>query len=133
MLRLLAAQQGLALAALRMVMGVLLGYAGQAKVFRGDWAVSTLDGLGLPLPHLLGPLLSLLELAGGLALFVGLFTRVVGLLFAAEFLVATLVMINLHGPLGAQLEMMLLMGSVVLATHGAGAFALDRPGQRWEP
>ena len=129
----LADQQSLALTALRAVMGVILGYAGQLKVFRGDLAVGAFTDLGIPLPWLLGPAVSLLELCGGLALFLGLFTRLLGVLFACEFLVASLLIVNVRGMLGARLEYLLVAGAIVLATQGAGALALDRPGHRWEP
>ena len=133
LIRTLAAQQGLALALLRAVMGVMLGYAGQLAVFRGDLGVARLDALGIPLPQVLGPVFSLLELGGGLALFVGLFTRVLGVLLALEFLLLSVFTLSVHGLLTGRLEVMLLAGSIVLATHGAGAFAMDRPGHPWEP
>ncbi len=129
----LANQQGLALAALRAVMGVIIGYAGNLKVFRGDLGVAQFTDLGLPLPQVLGPAISLLELAGGLALFLGLFTRVLGLLFAVEFLVATAVVTAGAGLLGARLELLLCIGGLLLAARGGGAFGLDRPGAPWEP
>jgi len=132
-LRLLAEQDGLALAALRMAMGVILGYAGQRKVFLADWGVDLLGRMGVPLPFALGPLVSVLELAGGFALFIGLFTRWLGVVFALEFAVATGLMAGIHGLGGARLELMMLVGALLLACRGAGAFSLDRPGHPWEP
>jgi putative oxidoreductase len=132
-MRTLAAQRELALTALRVVMGVIVGYAGQLKVFRGDMGVSAFHALGVPLAEVLGPVLSLLELVGGFALFVGLFTRVLGVVFALEFLLLAALTVHVRGILGARLEYLLLAGALVLACHGAGALALDRPGQRWEP
>lgn len=129
----LAGQQALALTLLRGAMGIILGHAGQLKVFRGDLAVSAFSELGIPWPQVLGPAVSLLELGGGLALFVGLFTRVLGVLFAAEFLVASALIVNVRGLMGARLEYLLVAGALVLATNGAGALALDRPGHPWEP
>jgi len=85
------------------------------------------------LPELAGPVVSVLELGGGVLLVVGLFTRILGVLYTIEFIVASLVIINLKGLMGARLEYMILVGAIVLATHGAGTLCLDRPGQKWEP
>lgn len=133
LIRSLAGQQELALALLRAVMGVILGYAGQLAVFRGDLAVGRFSALGIPLAQVLGPVVSFLELGGGLALFVGLFTRVLGVLFALEFLLLSVFTLSAHGLAAGRLELVLLVGAIVLATRGAGAFSMDRPGQPWEP
>jgi putative oxidoreductase len=132
-MRTLAAQQGLALALLRAVIGVMLGYAGQQALFRGDLGVGELQALGVPLAGPLGPVLSAFALVGGLGLFVGLFTRVLALLFALEYVLLAGFNVNLQGVAAARLDLLLLAAMLVLATHGAGAYALDRPGQRWEP
>lgn len=127
-------QRALALTVLRVVMGVLLGYEGQLKVFKYGFAIDLFRShYGVPLPELVGPLVSLLELVGGLGLFLGLFTRVLGVLFALEFLALALLAINLPEMPGLQMDFALLAGALVLATHGAGAYGLDRPGFPWEP
>ena len=127
-------QRALALTLLRVVMGVLLGYDGQLKVFHYGFAIDLFRShYGAPLPELVGPLVSLLELVGGLGLFVGLFTRVLGVLFALEFLALALLATNLPAMPGLQMDFLLLAGALVLATQGAGAYGLDRPGHAWEP
>lgn len=124
----------LALGVLRVVLGVLLGYDGQLKVFKYGFAIDLFrNHYGVPLAEVIGPLVSVLELVGGLGLFIGLFTRVLGVLFALEFLALALLAINLPGMPGIQMDFVLLAGSLVLATHGAGVFRLDRPSYPWEP
>ena len=133
LLRALNAQSPIAIAILRIVMGLIFLLAGYAKVFNGGFAVNAFRGMGVPLPELFGPVVSVLELGGGALLIVGVFTRILGVLYTIEFIVAALVIINLRGLMGARLEYMILVGAIVLATHGAGTLSLDRPGQKWEP
>lgn len=135
LLRMLDAQKGLGLAVMRVVLGLIFIIAGYGKVFQRGLNVEGFRGMGIPLPELFGPIVSFLELGGGVLLVLGLFTRYLGALFAIEFIVATIVISNISqkGLLGARLEIMILMAAIVLLTNGAGALALDRPGQRWEP
>jgi putative oxidoreductase len=85
------------------------------------------DKIGIFLPQISGPFIGLLELIGGALLFVGLFSRYLALLFAIEFIVASYaawVLMN-KGYGGAELELMLLATSIMIATNGAGSFSLD--------
>ncbi|HKI99107.1 MAG TPA: DoxX family protein [bacterium] len=133
-LRMLNSQRPLALTLLRAVMGVLLGYQGQLMVLKQGFAIELFRShYGMPLPELVGPVVSVLALVGGFALFVGLFTRIFAVLYAIEFFVLTLWAVSMPGMPELGQNFILLAAAVVLATHGAGAFALDRPGQRWEP
>lgn len=133
-MRILNGQRNLALTLLRVVLGVLLGYDGQLKVFKFGFAIDLFrTHYGVPLAQVFGPLISILELVGGLGLFLGLFTRVFGVLFALEFLALALLAVNLPGMPGLQMDFALLAGALVVATHGAGAYGLDRPGYPWEP
>lgn len=131
LLRLLTGQGALALTLGRMVLGVMLGYGGYLKL-NGDMAVRQFTRLGLPLAEILGPVIAVMELAGGLALFMGVATRLLGVWFSAQFIVAALVVTRAEGLLGARLEFALLALAVLLATHGAGALGLGRPEQPWE-
>ena len=78
-------------------------------------------------------MISYLELAGGLMLLAGIFVRYLGLIFALEFLVITLVIALGKGVALARFEFMILTACIVLATQGAGRYAVDRPGRPWEP
>ena len=135
LLRTLNAQSPVALAILRVVMGIIFVVAGYGKVFGGGFAMGFLGKVGIPLPQIAGPIVSFLELGGGILLIVGLFTRYVGVLFTLEFIVAVITIANFSdkGIMGTRLEFMMLMGAIILVTHGAGALAIDRPGRRWEP
>ena len=133
--RTLNAQSAVALAILRVVMGIILVVAGYGKVFAGGFAIGFFGKVGIPLPQIAGPIISFLELGGGILLIVGLFTRYLGVLYAIEMLVAAFVQAILleKGIMAPRLEYLLLVGGILLATHGAGALAIDRPGRRWEP
>ena len=135
LLRTLNAQSAVALAILRVVMGIILVVAGYGKVFAGGFAIGFFGKVGIPLPQIAGPIISFLELGGGILLIVGLFTRYLGVLLTLEFIVAAFVQASLleKGIMGARLEYMVIVGAIILVTHGAGALAIDRPGRRWEP
>ncbi len=133
LLRTLSTLGPVAIAVQRVVLGVIFLIAGYGKVFKGGFAVNGFRGLGVPLPELMGPVVSFLELGGGALLIVGLFTRYLGVLFSVQFVVASILIANVKGLMGARLEYVILVACLVLATHGAGTLALDRPGQKWEP
>jgi len=133
LIQLLATQSGLGLTVLRVVMGVVLGYSGYQKVFSGSYAVGFFRQLGIPFAEVAGPFVSFLELGGGLLLFIGLFTRLLGVVFTVQFLVASFYIMNFKGMASLKMELMMMAGAFVLATCGAGALGIDRPGQKWEP
>lgn len=132
LLAILNSQSRLGVTALRVAMGVILLMSGYSKVFDKGFAVQSFQRMGVLMPEVSGPFISVLELLGGAALIVGLFTRILGVLFTIEFIVASYFMMNIRGLLGARLEWMLVVGAFVLATHGAGALGLDRSGRRWD-
>ena len=81
-------------------------------------------------PGMLLPLVILLELGGGLALALGLKTRLAAWALAA-FCIATALLF--HKDFGDQMQMIMLMknfamagGLLILAEHGAGFYSLDR-------
>jgi putative oxidoreductase len=125
----LAAQSGLGYALVRVYTAVVLFTYGYQKVFhQGLSAVAAgFEELGIPLPSVTGPFIGLLELIGGGLLFLGLFTRWLGALFAVEFTVAAYVewAIRNKGYAGSLLELYILVAAVLLATNGAGRYSLD--------
>ena len=134
LLRSLSQLGPVSIAIVRVLMGLIFVTAGYAKVFKMGFAVELFrTRFGIPLPELFGPLVSVLELGGGVLLIVGLFTRYLGVLYTIEFIVASVIVASMSGPMGARTEYLLLAGAFLLATHGAGTLSLDRPGQRWEP
>jgi putative oxidoreductase len=83
----------------------------------------------IPVPGVAATFVTFLELVGGIALVLGLFTRILGLIFAIEMLVAIFAVHIKHGLIGPQaVELPLIFGaaSVALALSGGGFPSLDR-------
>jgi putative oxidoreductase len=76
--------------------------------------------IGVPFPELTMILIGLLELFGGLALVVGLLTRLFGFLLACNMVVATLTVGN------SSAELPLLIACALLVWTGGGLFSLDQ-------
>jgi len=120
-------QREVGLLIVRLAVGFILFWAGYAKVFLAGMAGVTENfrRIGIWLPEVAGPFISLLELVGGAALIVGLFTRYFGILFTIEFIVALLVVNLPRGFNAGRLDLMLIVAGVLFATHGAGRISLD--------
>ncbi len=130
----LAALGDVGIAAVRVGAGIILAYRGWLKV-TGGYAVGFLGNVGIPLPQVVGPFVSIVELVGGLALIVGLFSRYLGAIFFIEFLVVLWVRIAVLGKgyAGSEFELLILVVAAMLATNGGGTLSLDRMFRRWEP
>jgi putative oxidoreductase len=135
MMRRLEAYQSIVPLLLRVGVGLTFFMSGLGKVMGGTDGVAKFFGsLGIPLPGLMGPFISYLELLGGLALMLGLFTRVFAILFICDMLVA-LLLVNIPAVAQAKsiadgfpkmrTEWLLLLCSASLATLGAGLWSLD--------
>ncbi|MFN8526841.1 MAG: DoxX family protein [Chloroflexota bacterium] len=114
---------------LRVIMGIVLVVAGYMKWANGIGGfANAMAGWGFPIPEVLAPFVATMELVGGAAVFLGLFTRWLGLYFIPHYLVA-LVWVK-WGRIGSwnagQVDMMLVGGAVALALYGAGVCAVDR-------
>ena len=78
-------------------------------------------------PSVLLPLVILVELGGGVAIVLGLFTRPIAIALAA-FCVLTALIFH-HGAseaIGLQKDLCIAGGFLILASRGGGAWALDR-------
>jgi putative oxidoreductase len=122
--------QGWGLAVVRVVVGIVFLIHGFQKLFLMGFGgvAGFLGGLGVPAPGLFAVIVTLVEFLGGLALIVGLFTRVVAILLALDMLVALL---TVHLPGGffatnGELPLVLLAATVGLVIAGPGEAALDR-------
>ena len=133
LLRSLTQLSSVSVALVRIVLGVVFLMAGYVKIFKIGWAIEPFrNNYHIPIPEVFGPIVSVLEFAGGALLIVGLFTRYLGVLFTIEFVVAALIQWLGKG-IFPRTELLLLVGAFLLATHGAGTLSLDKPGQTWEP
>lgn len=115
---------------LRIVLGIVfVAHGAQKLLVHGvGGTAGMLGGLGVPWPTLAAAVLIAVELGGGLALLLGLGTRVAASLLAIDMLVALLAVHAPHGfflPRGIEFVLTLLGGTITLAGTGAGALSLD--------
>jgi putative oxidoreductase len=118
------------LALLRVITGITFAAHGAQKLFVYGFAGVTgaFTQMGVPLPGVTGPLVALVEFFGGLALIVGLLTRLAALGLAIDMLGAIL-LVKIKGgffaPQGIELELLLFAAAAALALIGAGALSVD--------
>lgn len=117
------------IALVRIILGVVFFAHGYLKFFRMgiDGVVGFFTSLGIPAPQLAAWFVTWLEMIGGIALILGIFTPVLGVLFAIEMAVVIFTAKRGGGffaPKGYELELTLLVASVALALAGPGAFSL---------
>jgi putative oxidoreductase len=123
-------QLSLALAALRVTIGTVFIAHGAQKLFTYGFAgVSGAFGqMGIPFPGVMGPAIALLEFFGGIALVIGLLTRLASLGLAFN-MVGALMLVHLKGgfflPSGYEYVFALLGASIALVLTGAGQFSVD--------
>jgi len=129
---------------LRLIVGYGFMQHGFAKLSRGpDMFAVTLQGMGVPDPHLMAWLTILTELLGGLAVLLGAFVTVVSLPMTAVLLIA---MFKVHwqygfssikllaatetgakfGPVGYEIILLYIACLAALVMGGSGPLAIDR-------
>ena len=115
---------------LRLAVGlVFLMHGGQKLFVFGVAGTADIMGkLGLPLPTLCAVIVIGVELLGGLAILLGVFTRLAGVILAFEMVVAILVA-RLHGgffaPYGYEFELTLLGACLTFALSGPGHVSVE--------
>lgn len=125
-----ASLAGWGIVPVRVVVGLVFVVHGGQKlfVFGLGGTAGFMGQVGIPAPALAAVVVTAVELLGGLALILGLFTRVVAVLVAIDMLVAIAVVHLRAGffvPKGVEFVLTLLAASVTLAMVGAGAASLD--------
>jgi len=125
-----ARQLSIALTVLRLALGATFIMHGGQKLFVYGFAgvSGSFAQMGIPMPGLLGPFVSLVEFFGGIAILFGLLTRLAALGLAGNMIVAILTVhlkAGFFNPGGVEFPLSLLAAAATLAITGAGAFSLD--------
>jgi putative oxidoreductase len=123
-----------ALLAGRVLLALMFVMAGWSKIGGYAGTQGYMEAMGVP--GFMLPLVILLELGGGLAVVLGLFTRSLSVLLAGFTLMAAFIF---HYQPAEQMQMLMFMknlsvagGFLALAAAGPGAFSLDaRLGKCW--
>ena len=125
---------GLAPLFVRVILGVIMTAHGWQKLSQMGPAGfgQVLGQMGVPLPGLMGFVVTFVELVGGLLLIVGLLSRLAALLLTIDLAVATLLVkvnVGLIAPegagAGAELDLALIAGLLVILLAGPGKLSLD--------
>ena len=119
-----------ALLVLRIALGVTMIAHGYQKVFTFGFAgvTSGFVQMGVPMATVTAPLIALLELFGGVAVLIGLLTRLAALGFVFDMLGAAAFVHFKNGfflPTGFEFVFVLLLIAVTLMLAGAGRFSVD--------
>jgi putative oxidoreductase len=119
-----------ALLILRLALGaILIAHGAQKLFFYGIAGTSaSFAQMGVPLAEIAGPVVAIVEFVGGIAILVGLATRVASALVAVDMIVATLLVHLPNGIFvadgGFELTLILAAAAIALALSGAGRFSL---------
>jgi putative oxidoreductase len=119
-----------ALAVLRVALGVTFILHGGQKLFVYglDGVAGSFGQMGIPAAGFFGPLVAFVEFFGGIAITLGLLTRLAALGIGSTMVVAILAVHLKQGffnPGGVEFPLSLLASSLALVIAGAGAYSVD--------
>jgi len=123
-------QQGLAVAIVRIITGVMFMMHGYQKLFMMGLPAIT-DGftkMGIPMPTITAMLVTFLEFFGGIGLVIGLLTRLIALGLVVDMLGAIVLVHLANGfflPTGYEFVLLLMVLSLSLVVGGPGRFSVD--------
>lgn len=124
-------QTDVALGILRIVTGIVFAAHGYQKFFVMGVGGTTgfFTHVGIPLPGIAAIVVATFELAGGIALVLGIFTRLIAIPLAIDMFCAIILVHAKNGffvPMGVEFVLMLMTSAIALAIGGPGAFSVDR-------
>ncbi|MCO4851605.1 DoxX family protein [Bacillus vallismortis] len=110
---------------LRVMTGIIFFVHGLSKFQEMEGTIQFFGSLGLP--SFMAYVIAAIELVGGVLVFFGLATRIVGVLFALT-MIGAIITVKLKAPFmgNAEFDYLLLLTSIHLALSGSRFLALDR-------
>lgn len=115
-----------ALLLVRFVLGLILLVHGWPKINNLGKESKKLEDMGFKPGGLWAFLVASIEVVGGLAIMVGLFTQLFATLVAIQFLVILLTVKREASFMGGlEFDLLLFVVSILLATSGGGMYSLD--------
>src|SRR3989344_6451101 len=113
--------------ALRLALGLILVVHGWPKIKNLRGTAGNFETMGFKPGIFWGTIVALLEFVGGLFVLAGLFTQLVSLFVALEFLIILLKLKRGSSFAGGyEFDLLILASALSLAMLGSGAFSLDQ-------